>query len=583
MKRMNFKILSFGVLAVLVLTTSCSALKKMKKNANQISYQVVPEVLETSAGSVPVSIQGNFPAKYFNKNVKLTAVPTLNYKNGKTEYESVALQGEKVKDNAQVISFENGGSFSFKGNVPFKEDMRKSDFNICIKASKGLKSINFEPVKIADGVIATATMVVVDPKAILGVQREENTTGKYDPNIDKFQRVVPDEYTSNINYLINSAVIRNSELKKAEIEQLKEYTKEAYDNQKKELKGVDISAYASPDGKLDFNTKLSEKRQNTSSKYIKGALDKESVEAQLNTKFTPEDWDGFKELMEKSDIQDKDLILRVLSMYSDPEVREREIKNISEAYTVLADQILPQLRRAKVTANVDVIGKSDEEITALAESDPSSLNPAELLYAATLTNDHSKKLSIYKSFTKVYPNDWRGFNNYGLVLAQENKYDEAKSYFEKAETLSSDPIIKNNLGTVALFDGNNSSAAEYFGAASGAGEEVNYNIGILAIKNAEYNKAVQLLGNSDSSNAGLSKMLDNDNTGALKSLESISENTAVAEYLKAVIAARTAKEDLMISSLTKAISMDSNLKAKASTDAEFTKYANNAKFMEIVK
>ena len=579
---MNFRILSFGVLAVLVLT-SCSALKKMKKNANQISYQVVPEVLETHAGYVPVTIQGNFPEKYFNKKVKITAVPTLSYENGKTEYESVTLQGEKVKDNAQVISFTDGGSFSFKGKVPYKEDMRKSDFNLNIKASKKKKSVNFEPFKIADGVIATSTMVVVDPKAILGVQREENTTGKYDPNIDEFQRVVPDEYTGNINYLINSAVVRNSELKKAEIEQLKKYTKEAYDNQKKELKGVNISAYASPDGKLDFNTKLSEKRQNTSSKYIKRALDKESVEAQLNTQFTPEDWEGFKDLMEKSNIQDKDLILRVLSMYSDPEVREREIKNISEAFTVLAKQILPQLRRAKVTANVEVIGKSDEEIAALAESNPSALNPAELLYASTLTNNKSKKLSIYKSFTEIYPNDWRGFNNYGMILTQENKYDEAKSYFEKAETLSSDPIIKNNLGTVALFDGDKASAAEYFGAASGAGEEVNYNLGILAIENAEYGKAVQLLGNSDSSNAGLSKMLDNDNTGALKSLESISENTAAAEYLKAVVAARTAKENLMISSLTKAISMDSGLKAKASTDAEFIKYADNAKFMEIVK
>jgi len=582
MKRMNFKLLSFGVLAVLVLT-SCSALKKMKKNASQISYQVVPEVLETHAGYVPVTIQGNFPAKYFNKKVKLTAVPTLSYENGKTEYESVALQGEKVKDNAQVISFDNGGSFSFKGKVPFKEDMRKSDLDICIKASKRNKSLDFEPYKIADGVIATSTMVVVDPKAIIGIQREENTTGKYDPNIDAFQRIVPDEYTSNINYLINSAVVRNSELKKAEIEQLKQYTKEAYDNQKKELKGVDISAYASPDGKLNFNTKLSENRQNTSSKYVKKALNKASIEAQLNTKFTPEDWDGFKELMEKSDIQDKDLILRVLSMYSDPEVREREIKNISEAYTVLANQILPQLRRAKVTANVDIIGKSDEEIAAMAESNPSSLNPAELLYAATLTDNQSKKLSIYKSFTEVYPNDWRGFNNYGTILTQGNKYDEAKSYFEKAETLSNDPIIKNNLGTVALSEGDKASAAEYFGAASGAGEEVNYNLGILAIENAEYDKAVQLLSNFDSSNSGLAKMLDNDNTGALKSLEGNSEDTAVAEYLKAVVAARTAKEDLMISSLSKAISMDSALKAKAATDAEFIKYANNAKFMEIVK
>ncbi len=584
MKRFNFKPLASIALAAILLS-SCSGLKKMKKNADKINFQVTPEVLEANAGKVDAAVDGRFPAKYFKKKVTLVATPVLKYANGETSYEPVTLQGEKVDDNNKVISYANGGSFSYKGSVDYKDDMRQSDLEIHIKASKGVKSVEFDPIKVADGVIATSTLVINNPKPIIGVRREKNTTGVYDPNIDPFQRIVPDNYTADIHYLINSAVVRNTELKKEDIEKLKEYTKQAFDDQRKELKDIDVSAYASPDGTLAFNTKLSEDRQNTSSKYLKGELKKENVEAQLNTKFTPEDWEGFKELMEKSNIQDKELILRVLSMYSDPEVREREIRNISDAFTVLAEQILPQLRRAKITANVDLIGKTDEEIAALADSDPASLNPAELLYAATLTTDKNKQLAIYNSMTKVYPNDWRGYNNAGMVLAQQGKYADAKPLFEKAESLKNDePIIKNNLGTVALAEGDLDKAEQLFGAASGAGEEVNYNLGIVAIKKGQYDKAVKLLGDSDSPNAGLAKILAGDNNGALKSLDNCTwKGCYMKEYFKAIVGARTAKENLMYESLENAVKINPDLKSKIATDLEFAKYFNDARFKEIVK
>lgn len=584
MKKINLKPLAIIVFAALFMS-GCAGLKKMKKNADQINFQVTPEILETHGGKVDVAIEGQFPAKYFNKKVTLVATPVLKYANGETPYEPVTVQGEKVGDNNKVISYANGGNFTYKDAVGYKDDMRRSDLEIRITASKGAKSLDFDPIKVADGVLATSSMVVNFPQAIIGVQREKNTTGIYDPYIDAFQRIVPDHFTADIHYLINSAEVRKTELTAEDIQKLKQYTKDAFEAERKELKGVEVSAYASPDGALDLNTRLSEKRSGTSSSYVEKEFKKEAIEAQLNTKFTPEDWEGFQEMMEESNIQDKELILRVLSMYSDPEVREREIKNLSEAFTVVAEDILPKLRRAKITTNVDLIGKTDEEIEALAESNPAALNPAELLYAATLTTDKNKQMKIYSSFQKVYPDDWRGYNNAGMVLAQQGKFSDAKPLFEKAESLKNDePIIKNNLGVVALAANDVDAAEALFGAASGAGDEVNYNLGIVAIKKGEYDKAVQLLGNYDSPNAGLAKILAGDNNGALKSLESCTwEGCYMTEYFKAVVGARTAKENLMFESLEKAVKMNPELKSKAATDLEFAKYFEDARFKEIIK
>jgi len=289
--------------------------------------------------------------------------------------------------------------------------------------------------------------------------------------------------------------------------------------------------------------------------------------------------------MEKSNIQDKELIMRVLSMYNDPEVREREIKNLSEAFTAVAEDILPKLRRAKMTTNVDLIGKTDEELKALAKSDPASLNPAELLYAATLFEDLNEQLSIYNSFISVYPDDWRGPNNAGYVLAKQMKYDDAKPLFEKAEKLkNNEPIVKNNLGAIALKEGDVDKAETLFGAAAGAGNEVNYNLGIVSVKNAEYDKAVKYYSKDADVNTALAKILAGDNNGALKDLEAFERpNCYMKEYLKAVVAARSAKDNLLYESLAEACKINADMKAKAKVDMEFAKYFENAKFKEIVE
>ncbi len=583
MNKLNVKPVLF-VLMVVVLS-SCSGLKKMKKNADQIQYKVSPEVLESHAGKVNFNIDTRYPAKYFSKKATIVATPVLKYEGGSTNFTPASVQGESVKANNKVINYSSGGSVSYKDGVNYDKAMSVSELYVNITATQGKKSVDFKPVKLANGVIATSELVANYPKPILGVRREANTTGKYDPNIDPFQRIVPDEMMADIRYLINKSDVRKEEVEKKEVIGLQDYTKKANTDEKIDLKRVEVAAYASPDGTIDLNTELASQRKETSTAFLAKKLKDAGVAIELKTKYTPEDWDGFRELMEKSNIQDKDLILRVLSMYNDPEVREREIKNLSQTFTDVANEILPQLRRAKMTTSVDLIGKTDEELKALVKSDPASLNPAELLYAATLFEDMDEQLSIYNSFIKIYPTDWRGPNNAGYILAKQGKYDAAKPLFESAETLkNAEPIIKNNLGAVALKNGDVSNAEALFGAAAGAGNEVNYNLGIVSMKKAEYDKAVKYFVKDDDVNSALANMMSGNNNAALQDLESFDKpDCFMKEYLKAVIGARTAKENLLFESLEKACGINPEMKVKASRDMEFARYFDNPKFKEITK
>ncbi len=581
----NFNLKPFVLLLfVAVVFSGCAGLKKMKRNADQIQFKVTPEVLETHAGEVDLSIDGRFPAKYFNKKATLTATPVLVYEGGETELSPVTLQGEKVQGNNRVISLNAGGTFSYKDAVDFNEDMRKSELVMNIQAARGARTLDFNPIKIADGVIATSTNVANFPKPILGVRREANNSGKYDPNIDPFQRIVPDEMVADIHYQINRANLLNEEISKEDVRKLLEYTQSANTEERINLQNIEVSAYASPDGSIDFNTELAGKRKDTSSEFLSKRLRQLGVDMSLRTRYTPEDWDGFKEKVEQSNIQDKELILRVLSMYNDPEVREREIRNLSETFTALADDILPQLRRAKLLTSVELIGKTDEELMSLAKSDPASLNPAELLYAATLFSSLEEQLDIYNSFIKVYPNDWRGPNNAGYIQVKQMNYTAAKPLFEKAETLrNNEPVVKNNLGAIALYENRIEDAETLFGAASGAGEEVNYNLGIVSIKKANYDQAVKYFQNHQDVNSALAKMLTGDNNGALRDLEAFDQPKCfMKEYLKAVVGARTARENLVFDSLKAAVQINPEVKQRAKTDLEFAKYFNDSRFQAIV-
>ena len=584
MRRFKFNYLVLFIFSATILV-SCASLKKMKKDASKMSYTVVPETLEAHNGKIDMTLQGRIPEKYFLKKATLVAVPVLKSDEGEKSYEPIMMQGELVKANNKAISYATGGSVSYKGSIPYDATLRKSQLLLKIQASKGTKTLDFDPVKIGQGVIATSTLVDNSPSTINGIVKGKNTTGIYDATNDKYQRIVPDKYVADLIYLINSSEVRKQELSKEEIKTLTRYISEAYKADRKELKNVEISGYASPDGKLDLNTKLSEKREMSTSKVIDSDLKTNNVKVDFTAKYTPEDWDGFKELMEKSTIQDKELILRVLTMYSDPEVREKEIKNLSSAFTAVASEILPKLRRSKITASVDLVGRTDEEISALALNDPSKLNQAELIYAASLTNNLQTQKAIYTSFTKQFANDWRGFNNLGSVSFQLGETDAAASNLEKADQLNpKNAIIQNNLGCVELKKKNLAKAEELFGAASGAGKEVSENLGIVKIIQGQYETAAKLF-NNDSQNAAnhaLAQLLNNDNNGALKTLTNANETGRVC-YLKAIIAARTAKTSMLFENLGKAIKNDIAYKSLASTDMEFAKYFDDQNFKLIVK
>lgn len=574
MKKLQIVSLVFAALLII----SCGSLKKMKKDAQNIKYTVTPSPLELHADSVEVSISGNIPPKYFNKKVIVEATPVLKWEGGEKAFAVKKLQGESVEDNNPVINNAEGGSFSYNAKVPYEEGMRISDLEIRVKgylAGKEDKALEFEPYKVAEGVISTPALVKLDAKGIIGK--------------DKFQRIVPETKYAEILFTIQQSTVRGSETRSEQMKALKEYINEVKANERKEFKGVAISSYASPDGdEQEINAPLSDKRGKSTQTYMNGEFKK--VEAAKTENFiayqaTAEDWNGFQELVQASELKDKDLILRVLSMYSDPVQRETEIKNISATYLELAKEILPKLRRSKVNVNVDLIGYSDEEIKAIFDLKADSLNVEEILYAATLYTDADQKLAVYKKAGEIYTDCWRAYNNAAVIYIEKGELDNANAELEKAKTLNaSNPIVMNNSAAVQIRLGNFDKAAELLTSAAGAGEEVNYNNGIVNIKKADYAAAVAAFGNNCSFNAGLAKLLNGDNSGAAKAVDCSDDSaTALGFYLKAIAGARSADADMLLNNLRAATEKDVSFKAKAKTDMEFAKFFANDTFKSIVE
>ena len=574
MKKIKLNYFPLVVGAALILS-GCAGLTKMRDNAPTVSYQVKPNPLETHKGEVTVTVDTKFPEKYFNKKAVVVATPVLKYEGGQKEFESTTLQGESVKANNKVIPYA-GGSYSYTGTIPYVPDMMKSELSVKMSARiKEKTPVEFSSPKIADGVIATATLVQNKPKTVM--------VG------DKFVRVTPESYKADIHYVINKYDVRKAELKSDDVMAFETAIKDAKAASNKQFKGAKISAYASPDGPLDLNEKLAGNRQGSADKYLKKALkDNKITEAEaaefLSMISTAEDWDGFKELMEKSNIQDKELILRVLSMYSDPVVREKEIKNISKAYAEIAEDILPQLRRSVMAVNVDVVGLSDEELLNLAKTDPSKLKIEEILYGATLTKDDAEKLAIYEAAALAFPDDVRTHNNVGYVLMKMGKVAEAKAAFEKAKALKDDEVSKANLGAVALAEGDLVTAENLLSAGMGAGDAASYNLGIIKIKQGDYAAAVNYFGSKPSFNAALAQLLNGNNEKALATLNEMGEvECGCVYYLKAVASARAGKEDGVFSNLRIAAGKDGKWKDLALKDAEFLKFAQNEAFKAIVQ
>jgi len=551
---------------VVALFSSCS--KKMGPLSADY-FTVTPQVLEAVSGKVPATINGKFPEKYFNKKAVVEVTPVLKWNGGEAKGQPATFQGEKVEGNDQSISYKMGGSYTMKTSFDYVPEMAKSELYLEFKATIGKKEVTIPAVKIADGVISTSELV-------------NNTLGNANPALgeDAFQRIIKEKHDANIMFLIQQANIRSSELKTA-----KEFNKEVANVNEaanKKISNIEVSAYASPDGGVSLNTTLAENRENNTTKMLNKDLKKAKIDAPIDAKYTAQDWEGFQELVSKSNIQDKELILRVLSMYQDPAQREQEIKNISSVYKTLADEILPQLRRSRLTLNYEIIGKSDEEIAKLASSNPSELNIEELLYAATLTNDPAKQEAIYTQATKQFPNDYRAYNNLGKLAYQAGNIDKAESYFKKAANVNASPEVNMNLGLVSLMKGDKAAAEAYFGKAAGT-KELGESMGNLYIAQGQYERAVNSFGDSKTNSAALAQILAKDYNKAKNTLANVERPDAYTDYLMAVLGARTNNSSMVTSSLKSAVAKDSSLAKKAATDLEFAKYFTNADFMNIVK
>ena len=549
--------------------TSCKKLGELSAD----NFTVTPSPMEAVSGKVPVTINGRFPEKYMKKKAVVTVTPEIRYEGGKATGQSATFQGEKVQGNDQEISYKLGGNYTMKNSFDYVPEMQKSELYLTFQARVGKKEVEVPAVKVADGVLATSTLI-------------KETAGQGTPAdaADAYQYAIKQTKQAQIKYLINQANVRTSELKSTSVQEFVKTLRDIKADQKGfMLENIEVSAYASPDGDLDFNTKLAEKRQNTSSNYVSKQLKANELNTKVDEKYTAEDWDGFKELLQASNIQDKDVILRVLSMYEDPEEREKQIRNLSAGYKELADEILPELRRARLTINYNLIGRTDDEIKQQYKADAKELSVEELLYAATLTNDANEKKDIYTTTTKQYPEDYRAYNNLASLAYQDGDLAAAKNYLAQAAAKKSDAAEVNaNRAFVAMAEGNYDEAQNYLSKATAA---KNYNelLGNLQVAQGNYAQAAQSLQGVKTNSAALAQILNKDYTAAASTLSQVAKPNATTSYLKAIVSARTGQNAAVISNLKDAIAKDANLKARAAKDLEFVALFNDANFQSLVK
>ena len=555
--------LSLTILAAATLT-SCSKMGALSSD----NFSVNPSPLESVGGQVPATINGRFPEKYMKKKAVVTVTPVLRYAGGETAGDAATFQGEKVEANNQTISYRVGGNYTMKTNFKYVPEMLKSDLYLTFNAKKGKKTVKIPDVKIGEGVISTSELVNRTLK---------NASTAFAP--DAYQHIIKQKQEANIQFLIQQAKIRTSELNGVSVQQFVKTLQEIQaDEQRKALENIEVSAYASPDGGMSLNTKVAQDREKSTQKYVESQLKKTGLEAEVDNKYTAEDWEGFKELVSQSNMQDKEVILRVLSMYQDPEEREHQIRNLSAAFTDLTQEILPQLRRARMTINYNLIGRSDDEIQAQYKSDASQLSVEELLYSTTLTENVAEQEGIFKKTAQLYPNDYRAYNNLATIAYANGKYNDAKNYLQQALKANSNAAEPNvNLGLISLINNDLTSAQKYL--AKGAGSQaLGEALGNMYLKQGNYAQAVKSFGNAKSNSAALAQILTKDYMKAAETLAAVQKKDAMTSYLKAIVAARTNNNNIAVDNLRDAIAKDASLAAYAAKDLEFLKLQNDATF-----
>jgi len=554
-----------GFVAVAVLGATISGCKLL----GELDYELDHDPVQMHGDSVRVKVTVTVPKKGINAKTVAEITPKL----GDKSFKAISLQGEKAEGNGIVIPKE-GKKVSYEDVVAYDSSMENADLNIVGTAKMKKKEIEVPLTKIADGTIITPFLVQADDKVLLGN--------------DAFQRVTEEVFAAQINYLKGKHNVRPTELKDQDIKDLQSFLANAQSNEKIEPKRVDLVAYASPEGEISKNNDLAANRatsgQEASISIAKKAKnEKVQSEDVYNPQPKGEDWEGFAKLLDESDIADKELIKRVLEMYKDPATREAEIKKMAKTYRELEKSILPPLRRTQIKVVYDLTGYSDEELIALSKSNPDTLKVEELLFTATLTEDLNEKLRLYKEVVRIYPNDWRGYNNVGYVYYMQNKLADAKASFEAAAGKAENNETHNNLGAIARIEGNREKARELLEKA-GSADETKYNLGIIAIQDGEYEVAISNMGDEKTFNKALAQLLNEAYDDALSTIDaSEDKDSALGYYLKAIIGSRKGNFDMLKNNLTSAISKDASLKEKASKDREFIKFFENADFQAIVK
>ena len=554
MQKKNLFLLSA---ASLMLFSSCSKLGALSAD----NFTVTPNPLETQTGTVPATINGHFPEKYMKKKAVVTIIPELRYSNGQVVQGNTAtFQGEKVNGNDQTISYKLGGNYTMKTNFAYADD-NKAEMYLTFNARLGSKQVEIPAVKVADGVIATSELY-----------KRTVTSAQAAISPDAYQRITKNKQEANIKFLIQQANLRKSELKNNSVQEFVKMLKKINDDREGlNLDNVEVSAYASPDGGFSINDKLANQRQKVSEQYVNQELKKIKMNAYVDAKYTAQDWDGFQELVQASNIQDKDIILRVLSMYKDPQEREQQIKNISAAFRELADGILPELRRSRLTINYETIGRSDDQILDQIKADATKLSIEELLYGANLKESTSEKEEVYKLATQIYPNDARAYNNIATLEYAKGNYDAAKEYIQKAQSVSANlPEAKANLGMLALKNGDIKTAEQYIASATDANGLAEV-MGNLNLAKGNYAQAEQDFSDIYSNSAALAQIMNKNYATADITLKYIKNPDATTEYLKAILYARMGNNNDASKALRNAISKDASFAKYAANDLELAK------------
>jgi Flp pilus assembly protein TadD len=526
------------------------------------NFHVTPNPLETQGGKVPATINGQFPEKYMKKKAVVTVIPELRGANGQVaQGQSTTFQGEKVMGNDQTISYKLGGRYTMKTAFDYTPDMQQSEMYLTFNAFLGKKKVEIPAVKVATGVLATSELYK---------EAMKNVGACIAP--DSFQRVNAKKQEANVMFLINQANLRKSELRNNSVKEFVRLLKQINaDREKLNLNNVEVQAYASPEGGYKFNDKLANKRQNVSESYVKKTLKDTKNDAIVDAHYTAQDWDGFQKLVQASNIQDKDVILRVLSMYKDPEQREQQIRNMSEGFRELATEILPQLRRSRLIINYETIGRSDEQIQEQYAADPTKLSSEELLYAASLEDNASKKAEIYKKTAEVYPNDYRAYNNLAVLSLNEGNESAAKNYLNKALAVNNKaPEAYANKAYIELQKGNLDAAEKELSEAIDA-NNFNQVLGNLNIARGNYSNACEELADIDSNSLALAQILNKDYANAAKTLKRVENADALTSYLKAIVAARQGNNSEANKYLQEAAQKDSRWAEYAKKDLEFAK------------